>query len=156
MATRSSKRLGWSARRCFFIPGDSNWNNPVVSPRENSSKVSLSSRGISSASSVTCFDFLIFSRQVLMIDNVRNPKKSIFIKPIGSTKCPSYCVVIKLSPSVGITGMWSVSGSRLIRIPQACTPVCRTEPSKISASRMVFAIRGLGELFSFSRSGFSL
>ena len=76
----------------------------------------------------------MFSKQVLMIDNVRSPKKSILIKPIGSTKCPSYCVVIKLSPSVGIIGIWSVSGSRLIRIPQACTPVWRIEPSNVSAN----------------------
>ena len=32
MAIRSSKRLGFRLRRCFFMPGDSNWNSPVVSP----------------------------------------------------------------------------------------------------------------------------
>ena len=156
MATRSSKRFGCNARRCFFIPGDSNWNSPVVSPRENSLNVSSSSRGISFSSRTRCLDFLMFSRQVLMMERVRNPRKSILISPIGSTKWPSYCVVMRLSPSVGMIGIWSVSGSRLIRIPQACTPVCLTEPSSVSAKCIVFDISGFGESFSLARSGFSL
>ncbi len=52
--------------------------------------------------------------------------------------------------------MWSVNGSRLIKIPQACTPVWRTEPSSVSANLIVLAISGLSEDFSFFRSGFSL
>ena len=137
------------------MPGDSNWNKPVVSPREKSLKVSSSSNGISSSWRVMCLDFLMFSRHVLMMESVRSPRKSILIKPMGSTKCPSYCVVIRLSPSVGMMGMWSVSGSRLMRIPQAWMPVCRTEPSSVSANWMVLAISGFCECFSFSRSGFS-
>ena len=75
---------------------------------------------------------------------------------MGSTKCPSYCVVIKLSFSVGLTGIVSISGSRLMIIPQACTPTFRVVPSKrMASSRM----RRFSESFPSSTSasfGFSL
>lgn len=41
----------------------------------------------------------------LEVERVRKPRKSILISPIGSTKCPSYWVVIRLSPSVGMIGI---------------------------------------------------
>ncbi len=37
MATRSVNRSGWSDISHFFMPSDSNWNKPVVSPRPKSS-----------------------------------------------------------------------------------------------------------------------
>ena len=85
MATRSSNRLGSSARRCFFIPSDSNWNSPVVSPRAKSSKVSLSSIGMLSMSISTPRNSWMLARHALSTVSVFRPKKSIFSRPIGST-----------------------------------------------------------------------
>jgi len=74
MAIKSSSRFGSRSLRYLFIPVDSNWNIPVVSPLLNSSKVFLSSRGIVSTLISMPFDFLIFSIASFIIDSVLSPE----------------------------------------------------------------------------------
>ena len=156
MATRSSKRLGRRERRWAFMPSDSNWKRPSVSPREKSSKVSLSSIGILSMSTSRPWDSLMEARQALRTERVLRPRKSIFSRPMGSTKCPSYCVVMRLSPAVGMMGMVSISGSRLMMMPQACTPMLRVVPSRRMASSRMRRFWGSSPSSNSASLGFSL
>ena len=65
--------------------------------------------------------------------SVLRPRKSIFRRPTGSTKWPSYCVQSSDSSGVGITGSVSMSGSREMRMPQAWMPGWRMQPSRRAA-----------------------
>ena len=92
MAIKSSSRFGSRSLRYLFIPVDSNWNIPVVSPLLNNSKVLLSSSGIVSILISIPFDFFMLSMASLIIDSVLRPRKSILRRPTDSTWLPSYCV----------------------------------------------------------------
>ena len=184
MATRSVSFSGWSAMRYFFIPIDSNWKSPVVSPRPKSSYVSLSSSGILSVSSSPSALRIASGTRGLSLPrsathsfstvSVLRPRKSILSRPTGSTKCPSYCVVRSLSSApgasdapfplpfapplsgVGMTGSVSAIGSREMMTPQACTPGWRMQPSSRPARSMSLWTTGSSELNADSRSGDSL
>ena len=153
MATRSSSPLGLSARKCFFIPSDSNWKSPVVSPRWNNSIVSLSSAGSASTSTSMPRNSFMLAKHSLITVSVLSPRKSIFRSPSDSTKWPSYCVVRSDSPSVAITGVVSRSGSRLMMMPHACTPLFLTEPHSSSARRSTRFVSSVPWSRSLRRSG---
>ena len=166
----------------FFMPGDSNWKRPVVSPRLKSAYVSLSSSGILSVSSSPAAFRIAFGTRGLSLPrsathsfstvSVLRPRKSIFRRPTGSTKCPSYCVVSSLSPppvpfpvprspfpflppfsGVGMTGRVSAIGSREMMTPQAWTPGWRMHPSRRPARSMSLWTTGSSELNAATRSG---
>ena len=162
----------------FFMPGDSNWKSPVVSPRLKSAYVSLSSSGMRSGSSSPEALRIAAGTRGLSFPNsathsfstvsVFNPKKSIFKRPTGSTKWPSYCVVKSLSPvsaprsplpffppfsGVGMTGSVSTMGSREMMTPQAWTPGWRMHPSSLAARAISVWTMGSGELNDATSSG---
>ena len=155
MATRSVSFVGWSAISHFFMPSDSNWKIPVVSPRPNSLYVSWSSSGILSGSRQPSGPRRNSGTRGLLgpriathsfsTVSVLSPRKSILSSPTGSTKCPSYCVVKSDSPSVGITGSVSISGSREMMTPQAWTPGWRIPPSSFFARSMRRCTVGSGD-----------
>ena len=98
----------------------------------------------------------MFSTASLSMDKVLSPRKSIFISPVSSMTCPSYCVARSLWPgsdlsSAVLTGTQSLMASRQMMVPQACIPVPRTVPSSIFAYFIVLLSCGSG-LASASRS----
>ena len=135
------------------MPSDSNWNRPVVSPRPKSAYVSASSSGILSVSMSIPRNCLMSDTHSFSTVSVLRPRKSILRRPTGSTKCPSYCVVRSDSFSVGITGSVSISGSREMITPQACTPGWRMEPSRRAARSISAWTVGSGELNAATSSG---
>ena len=157
MAMRSSNVLGCSSRRYFCIPGDSNWNVPIVLPLQYSSYVFGSSIGIESMSTSILRLWRIFSNASFITESVLSPKKSIFMRPVSSMTLPSYWVTSIFSPvslsSAMLIGTGSVMSSRQMIVPQACTPVLRTLPSSIFAYLIVSRRVGSGDASASRSSG---
>ena len=94
-------------------------------------------------------------------DRVFRPKKSIFIRPVSSITCPSYCVQLvfsslKSGSSAVDTGTQSLIGSRQMMKPQAWMPVPRTVPSSILAYLMVLLSRMSVDTSAICSSGVHL
>ena len=72
----------------------------------------------------------MFSMQSPMTVRLRNPRKSIFSRPMASQE--GYGQPVISAPSAGRfhMGMQSSSGTLAIITAQACTPACLTTPSK--------------------------
>ena len=96
----------------------------------------------------------------LIIERVFKPRKSILISPVSSITEPSYCVTSIFSPvslsTAVLTGTQSVMSSRQMIVPQACTPVPRTLPSRIFAYLIVSRIAGSSDSSAAFNSGTAL
>ena len=123
-----------------------------MSPRWKTRNVAGSSSGIDERSTSSPRTSLIVARHSLKTVSVLRPRKSIFSRPIGSTKWPSYCVFISDSPSVGMIGSESMSGSREMRMPQAWTPGWRTDPWSFSEMERMRRTMGGPEFFASTSS----
>ena len=97
-APKSSNTDGLKSLTSFFIPADSNWNTPSVSPSESILYVFLSSNGILLISSSIPFLSLIISRAWVIMVKFFKPKKSIFKRPIFSQSSFGYSVITLFSP----------------------------------------------------------
>ncbi len=151
IAITSSNSVGLSSRRYRFMPLDSNWNTPVVSPRPSSAKVFSSSRGISLRLISVLYTRLIIRSASLMMVKLLRPKKSILSKP-SSSICPiGNCAAT--TPFCAISsGTYSTRLSGAITTPQACTPWLRTVPSSAIAISITDLLVSLVS-YSFLRSG---
>ena len=132
-APKSSNTVGFKSLTSFFIPPDSSWNTPSVSPLFKRSKVSGSSSGILFISRSIPWRILIKSRVSLMIVRVSSPRKSIFKRPSFSMCTIGYCVVVVFSFESAI-GIISSSGLCEIITPAACVPTWFLSPSRCRAS----------------------
>jgi hypothetical protein len=100
-AMSCSMRSGRIFIRMSFIPPDSNWKMPSVSPRQKIPKTFGSSRGSFSGSTSLPVLARTRSRARWIVVSVRRPRKSIFISPTFSQVGPSHCVIrSSLSPWV--------------------------------------------------------
>ena len=155
----------------FFMPPDSNWKMPLVSPRRKSSSTRWSSRGIlsrssgsstvspaaarlasasrptarkiSSAGSVSRISFFANS----IVESVRSPRKSILRRPTFSQVGPSHCVTASSAPPAARqSGTMSSSGRVATMTPAACTPWLRAWSSSPRAWSNTRAIFGSAEI----------
>ena len=92
------------------------------------------------------------AKESLMILKVFRPRKSILSIPTLSTTEPSYWVTKRSEFLSDLTGMYCIKSSGAMIMPAAWIPVCRAEPSKISAKASTFPS---GEVRSFFRSASS-
>ncbi len=153
MAIMSSKTVGFSSRKYRFIPADSSWNTPVVSPRWNNLKVSSSSSGILARSISVLYTFLIIRKALLIIVKFERPKKSILSRPISSTGPIGYCVATTPFCDISTGANFTIS-SGAITTPAACTPWLRIVPSRrIAKSSTRFEVWFVS--YSFFKSGSS-
>ncbi|OQA03329.1 MAG: hypothetical protein BWY68_00764 [bacterium ADurb.Bin400] len=156
MAIMSSKTDGLSSFRYRFIPSDSSWKTPVVSPRDNNSYVdrSLSVR-VSMLRSISCI-FRMIRKAFWIIVKFVKPRKSIFNKPKCSIGFIEYSVTTEMSPlAASWRGRYSVNGSLEITTPAAWTDACRTTPSSLDAISMHCLTCGLLLYRSLSSAIFS-
>ena len=123
----SSRLDGLSSTQTRFMPSDSSWNTPSVSPRPSMSYVRASSSGIVARSKSGFVVRLISSLAAFITVRLRRPRKSNLSRPMRSTMFMSYCVLTSLSPSL-TSGTWSVSGFFEITTPAACVDACAREP----------------------------
>ena len=139
------------------MPGDSNWNVPIVRPSQYSLYVAGSFMSMWSISTAIPFVCFMLATASLMIDRVLSPRKSILIRPVSSITDPSYCVTSIFSPvslsSAALTGTQSVMSSRQMIVPHACTPVLRTLPSSILAYLIVSLRMGSDDCSAAFNSG---
>ncbi len=69
-----------------------------------------------------------------MIESVRRPRKSTLRRPSFGQTSPSYCVVTTSDFAPLASGVYMTTGSLVIKVPAACTPVLRLRPSSLSES----------------------
>ncbi len=119
---------GLSSTQTRFIPSDSSWNMPSVSPRLIISYVFASSSGIVAMSKSEFTVRRISSIAAFITVRLRRPRKSILSSPTRSTMFMSYCVLTVLSP-IFTSGTWSVSGFFEITTPAAWVDALRASPS---------------------------
>ncbi len=132
MAMRSSNSVGPMSRSASFMPGLSNWNTPVESPRASIVYVFWSSSGSWSISMQTPRVFSMILSAASMTSRLRRPRKSILSRPSLETSFMSNCVTSSASPFC-CSGRYSVSGLSLITTAAAWMESLRMRPSRLMA-----------------------
>ena len=148
-APMSSNVLGFKSLTSAFIPPDSSWKIPSVSPLVKISYTFGSSKG---RFLISICSFLVLPTSLMVFSimvKFRRPRKSILSKPSFSRSpignCATSC--FSLENCRGTT-LWS--GSFEITTPAACTPTLQAVPSIFSAKSTSCLVCGLVS-YSFLR-----
>ena len=130
----SSKQVGCSFFMNPFIPSDSSWNTPFVSPEEISFNASLSFNisSVHSGISTPYFSFTDFCA-VSMIVRLRSIRRSFFRFPRCSASVMLYWQTRYPVSGSTDTGNRSSHGTGVGICPQACVEAAFLVPSSLLA-----------------------